>query len=119
MRLTVYRPVALSSDSITLAVHDYPQSMSSSPYLDYALFQYDEKLVSSSERPKPVADHPIKFLSRTRRNRVRFKLDLGTAASDGHTKRIASYVFHPTQPFVLSIVMAFMPPQVVNVHLRL
>jgi de-etiolated-1 len=98
-----------------------PQSVSSSPYLDYALFQFDEKLVSSSERPRPMADHAVKFLSRSRRNRVRFKLDLGVSpgSDGGHAKRIASYVWHPTQPFALSVVLAFMQPQVVNVHLRL
>ena len=36
------------------------QCHSSSPYLDMALFSYDEKWVSSLERPKNVADGPVR-----------------------------------------------------------
>ena len=36
------------------------QSFSSSPYLDLALFSYDEKWVSMMERPKACGDHPIR-----------------------------------------------------------
>uniref|UniRef100_UPI00358E19AB DET1 homolog isoform X2 n=1 Tax=Myxine glutinosa TaxID=7769 RepID=UPI00358E19AB len=37
------------------------QSYSSSPYLDLALFSYDDKWVSVMERPKACGDHPIRF----------------------------------------------------------
>jgi hypothetical protein len=37
------------------------QSYSSSPYLDLALFSYDDKWVSVMERPKPCGDHPIRY----------------------------------------------------------
>lgn len=36
------------------------QSYSSSPYLDLALFSYDDKWVSVMERPKACGDHPIR-----------------------------------------------------------
>ena len=36
------------------------QCHSSSPYLDLALFSYDDKWVSSLERPKNVADNPVR-----------------------------------------------------------
>lgn len=36
------------------------QSYSSSPYLDLALFSYDDKWVSAMERPKPCGDSPVK-----------------------------------------------------------
>lgn len=36
------------------------QSYSSSPYLDLALFSYDDKWVSVLERPKACGDYPIR-----------------------------------------------------------
>lgn len=36
------------------------QSFSSSPYLDLALFSYDDKWISPLERPKPCGDNPVK-----------------------------------------------------------
>lgn len=38
------------------------QSYSCSPYLDLALFSYDDKWVSMMERPKACGDHPIRFV---------------------------------------------------------
>ena len=37
------------------------QSFSNSPYLDLALFYYDDKWISALERPKPCGDNPIKL----------------------------------------------------------
>jgi de-etiolated-1 len=39
------------------------QCHSSSPYLDSALFSYDDKWVSALERPKNVADTPVRYNS--------------------------------------------------------
>lgn len=36
------------------------QSFSNSPYLDLALFSYDDKWISPLERPKPCGDNPVK-----------------------------------------------------------
>lgn len=41
------------------------QSYSSSPYLDLALYSYDEKWVSVMERPKSYGDHPIRYPKKT------------------------------------------------------
>lgn len=38
------------------------QCLSSSPYLDSALFSYDDKWVSALERPKNVADSPVRYI---------------------------------------------------------
>ena len=38
------------------------QSFSCSPYLDLALFSYDDKWISPLERPKPCGDNPIKWV---------------------------------------------------------
>ena len=38
------------------------QSFSSSPYLDHALFSYDDKWISPLERPKPCGDNPVKLV---------------------------------------------------------
>lgn len=40
------------------------QCYSSSPYLDSALFSYDDKWVSALERPKNVADNPVRYVWR-------------------------------------------------------
>lgn len=37
------------------------QSYSSSPYLDQALFSYDDHRVSSMERPKACGEIPIRY----------------------------------------------------------
>ena len=37
------------------------QSFSSSPYLDFNLFRYDDKWVSALERPKPCGDTPVRY----------------------------------------------------------
>ena len=39
------------------------QCHSNSPYLDLALFSYDDKWVSALERPKNVADYPVRYAS--------------------------------------------------------
>ncbi|KAF9899399.1 acid phosphatase det1 [Lobosporangium transversale] len=52
-----------------------PQSLSDSPYLDQALFSYDEKVVSASDRQRPCQDFPIKFYLRGS-GQLRFKIHL-------------------------------------------
>lgn len=37
------------------------QSFTTTPYLDHALFSYDDKLISNLERPKPIGDQIIRF----------------------------------------------------------
>ena len=38
------------------------QCHSNSPYLDLSLFSYDDKWVSALERPKKVADNPVRYI---------------------------------------------------------
>ncbi|KAF9349322.1 acid phosphatase det1, partial [Mortierella sp. AD094] len=52
-----------------------PQSLSDSPYLDQALFSYDEKVISASDRQRPCQDFPIKFYLRGS-GELRFKIHL-------------------------------------------
>ena len=53
-----------------------PQTHSDSPYLDSALFRYDERAVSASERQKSAAEYPVRIFSR-RSDRVAFRLNSG------------------------------------------
>ncbi|KAI1316166.1 acid phosphatase det1 [Mortierella claussenii] len=52
-----------------------PQSLSDSPYLDQALFSYDEKVISPSDRQRLCQDFPIKFYLRGS-GELRFKIHL-------------------------------------------
>jgi de-etiolated-1 len=94
-----------------------PQSCSESPYFDKSLFNYDEKLISSTERPKPCAEFPIKFYSRTD-GKVQFKISPGIPDKTDRTKKFASYVFHPSAPFIISIQHSLFQAPVINFHLR-
>jgi hypothetical protein len=94
-----------------------PQSWSESPYFDKSLFNYDEKLISATERPKPCAEFPIKFYSRID-GQVQFKLSSGIPDKFDRAKKYASYVFHPTSPFIISIQHSIFQPAVVNLHIR-
>lgn len=53
------------------------QSYSESPYVDSAIFRFDERSVSASERQRSASEFPVKFFSR-RSNRVIFRLNSGT-----------------------------------------
>ncbi|RKP24535.1 De-etiolated protein 1 [Syncephalis pseudoplumigaleata] len=50
-----------------------PQTLFESPFMDRALFAYDEKTLVPQERPCPGHDFPIKFFDR-RTGQLRFKL---------------------------------------------
>ncbi|KAJ7564160.1 hypothetical protein O6H91_02G005500 [Diphasiastrum complanatum] len=96
------------------------QCQSPSVYFDQSLFHFDEKLISATERHKPCMENPIKFLSRRRPNSLKFKINPGLelGSNDGRVKKVASFLFHPTLPFVISIQQSFMQPSVVNFHYR-
>lgn len=95
-----------------------PQSWSESPYFDKSLFNYDEKLISATERPKPCAEFPIKFYSRTD-GQVQFRLSSGLPDKADRSKKYASYVFHPSSPFIISVQHSLFQPAIVNFHFRL
>lgn len=94
-----------------------PQSWSESPYFDKSLYNYDEKVISSTERPKPCAEYPIKFYSRDD-GQVHFRITPGLPDKNDRTKKFASYIFHPLYPFVISVQHALFQPSVVNFHFR-
>lgn len=96
------------------------QSHSPSTYFDQSLFHFDEKLISATNRHKPCMEHPIKFLSRRKRNTLKFKINTGLefGSGDGRVKRAASFIFHPIFPFAISIQHSFMQPSIVNFHFR-
>ncbi|CAA2982306.1 Hypothetical predicted protein [Olea europaea subsp. europaea] len=109
------------------------QSQSPSPYFDQSLFQYDEKLISATDRHRQSADHPIKFSSRRQQNNLKFKIKTGTfiqvnfmppllvlrfetdflsgliitdlklEALIVEGKKICSFLFHPVLPLAISI----------------
>eukprot|EP00163_Fabomonas_tropica_P004171 TRINITY_DN1368_c0_g1_i2.p1 TRINITY_DN1368_c0_g1~~TRINITY_DN1368_c0_g1_i2.p1 ORF type:complete len:824 (+),score=113.49 TRINITY_DN1368_c0_g1_i2:659-3130(+) len=94
----------------------HPQSVISTPFLDQTLFSYDDKWVSSTDRPKPCAEFPVKFHSRST-HAVRFKIAPGRGRSRS-TKRIVSYLFHPILPFVITLELATGHPAVMSFHYR-
>ncbi|KAF9926912.1 acid phosphatase det1, partial [Modicella reniformis] len=149
-----------------------PQSLSDSPYLDQALFSYDEKVISPSDRQRPCQDFPIKFYLRGS-GELRFKIHLfkpgphsgnhgivgtnsttnmaglnqnalnamntnilsnvgnaminvnGTtmAAAIGsgtimRSKRFATFIAHPFEPFIISVIQSQLQPTVLNLHLH-
>lgn len=97
------------------------QSQSPSPYFDQYLFRYDEKLISATDRHRQSTDHPIKFISRRQPYNLKFKIKPGPefGSTDGRSKKICSFLFHPFLPLALSIQQTlFSPPAVVNIHFR-
>lgn len=80
------------------------QSFSTSPYLNYNEFSYDDRLVSPLERPKACSTEPIVFRDRST-NLVKFRLNT-TAYRPPNAKaprELCAFIFHPFEPLVLSI----------------
>jgi len=94
-----------------------PQCWNESPYFDKSLFSYDDKIISSTERPKPCVDYPIKFYSRTD-GQIQFKINPGLPDKSDRTKKFATYIVHPFQPFIISVQHTLFQPSVVNFHYR-
>uniref|UniRef100_A0A1B0FR86 Uncharacterized protein n=1 Tax=Glossina morsitans morsitans TaxID=37546 RepID=A0A1B0FR86_GLOMM len=90
------------------------QSFSTSPYLDYSLFNYDDRLISAWERPKVNILSPICFRDRAT-NDIKFRLFLETSFRNGDQRatedsglrmsqrELVTFVFHPYEPFIISI----------------
>lgn len=95
------------------------QSYSSSPYLDLALFSYDDKWVSVMERPKACGDFPIRFYARDS-GLLRFKIYAGLQnrlQPLPTARRLVAFTFHPFDPFAISV-QRTNSDYVVNLHLR-
>ncbi|KAL9876365.1 uncharacterized protein ACN2A1_013070 isoform 2-T2 [Glossina fuscipes fuscipes] len=89
------------------------QSFSTSPYLDYSLFNYDDRLISAWERPKVNILTPICFRDRIA-NDIKFRLFLETSFKNGQRatedsglrmsqRELVTFIFHPYEPFIISI----------------
>ena len=119
------------------AASDTSQSRSMSPYFDRSLFQYDERNVSAMCVPKPRAEFGVKFtpvepempnsidgmeietlLSVGKRFTLR-AASLDVSILQSRSKRQCAYVFHPSDPFAMSITQSFMQPSQMCFHTRL
>lgn len=94
------------------------QSYSCSPYLDHALFSYDDKWVSQLERPKTCGDHPIRFFTRDS-GMLSFKLNTGAPERQisPSNRRLVAFVCHPSEPFIISVQRTATDYKV-NFHIR-
>jgi de-etiolated-1 len=98
------------------------QSYRLSPYFDPVLFSYDEKCISQTDRLKACSDVPTKFYSQAT-IKVVFSVRSGSPNPDrsvNRPKRLASYIFHPSLPFAVSVQHVFVnnsaASSVVNIH---
>ncbi|XP_046606143.1 DET1 homolog isoform X1 [Neodiprion virginianus] len=94
------------------------QSYSTSPYLDFTLFCYDEKWVSLMERPKACGEHPIRFYARDS-GLLRFKIYAGMLGrlTPVVARRLVAFIFHPNDPFAISV-QRTNAEYIVNFHVR-
>jgi len=93
------------SEHISTLLPLSPQLTNASPYLDARLYQFDDRLVSPYNDPKPLAERGIKFLVREQNVSTRFKIDPSPSSeSDLDSSYYATFVFHPIYPFVISSV---------------
>jgi de-etiolated-1 len=100
------------------------QSFTPTPYLDHNLFAYDEKWINALERPKAGCDHPIKFYERES-GYLRFSLMTGngvfpddsSSSASPTDRKLAAFIFHPFDPFVITVQRSN-SDYVVNIHIR-
>ncbi|KAI1301659.1 DET1 -like protein [Halotydeus destructor] len=94
------------------------QSFTSSPYLDWSLFSYDDKWISVLERPKACGEYPIRFFARDS-GLLRFKIFAGLQSRQQaqSARRLVAFTFHPFDPFAISV-QRTNADYVVNLHLR-
>lgn len=97
-----------------------PQAWSQSPYFDQNLFDYDEKVIGAVQRPRQCTEYPIKFYCKETKE-LKFKIQPGNPedGQSGRAFKVATYLFHPTLPFIASVQQtASVDPWVVNFHVR-
>uniref|UniRef100_A0A1I8NTL9 DET1 homolog n=2 Tax=Stomoxys calcitrans TaxID=35570 RepID=A0A1I8NTL9_STOCA len=85
------------------------QSFSTSPYLDYSLFNYDDRFISTLERPRLIGMDPIRFSDRNT-DLLKFRVYLEKSSDTwqdyemGNNPRdLVTFIFHPYEPFFISI----------------
>ncbi|KAI8808507.1 De-etiolated protein 1 Det1-domain-containing protein [Cladochytrium replicatum] len=100
-----------------------PQSYIDSPYFDLSLYSFDEKIINSCDRQRVASEAPVKFYSR-RNGTMKFRIDPHPPPShplfqgDRHLRRYVTYIFHPTDPFVITVLVVPNRPSIVNFHFR-
>lgn len=95
------------------------QILNPSPYLDLSLFSYNDKYISSVERPKTNGDYPIRFYSR-KSGILRFEMitpHQRQTVSQQPGRKLVNFVFHPHEPFAISMKRSN-DNMLVNFHLR-
>lgn len=84
----------------------FEQSFSSSPYFDPELFICDPRRLSAYDRPKSYDDLPVRVRD-PKTGALRFQLKCmpyrGGSSSREHNKNLAIYIFHPYEPFAISM----------------
>ncbi|XP_065334852.1 DET1 homolog [Cloeon dipterum] len=97
------------------------QSFTSSPYLDNSLFSYDEKRVSMMERPKCCGEYPIRFYGRDC-GLLKFRMHAGimnaNMGAPRISRRLVAFIFHPTDPFAISVQRSNNAEYIVSFHVR-
>ncbi|CAD7012018.1 unnamed protein product [Ceratitis capitata] len=80
---------------------------SCSPYLNFDVFLYDDRLISPTETPKYMSNRPITFMDRLT-SAVNYRIHLDTSQlSNSKRNHLVSFVFHPYEPFFISVQQVF------------
>ena len=97
------------------------QSFQSSPYLDQSLWQYDPRHTSPTLRTRPLHDQPLRFVSKAS-PQTRFRLhsyDVQPPTVNGRLpKSLMTLLYHPVEPFIVSIMQAFGQPAQMSFNCR-
>ena len=99
------------------------QTLSASPYLDGNLFQYDDRFISATVRPRVYGDSVLRFVSKQHPEQAKFKI-AGDAfdipANHGRAiKQIIHYHFHSVLPFVMLYLQTFVAGPQICIYTRL
>lgn len=93
------------------------QGVCCSPYLNYNMFDYDDRSITALEVPKIFNPNPIIFRDRCT-NVVKFRIILETShLTRVKEKLLASFVFHPYEPFAISVQQVDINTYAFNFHL--
>ncbi|XP_011184273.1 DET1 homolog [Zeugodacus cucurbitae] len=88
-----------------------------SPYFDYNMFNYNDRSITALEVPKVLNPNPIVFTDRYT-NVLKFRLYLETSLlARNKQKQLVSFVFHPFEPFAISVQQIAINSYLVNFHI--
>ncbi|EFJ49606.1 hypothetical protein VOLCADRAFT_89496 [Volvox carteri f. nagariensis] len=97
-------------------------TLSSSPYLDTLLFNYDERVVSPYIRTRSCLEQPVFFRLRNRPDRAMFRLDPGPyeamVVRDRRLTRNVTHLIHPDVPFAMAVFGVFQQ-STLNINFRI